>query len=228
MVVCVDRSRSGVARLAGDAGRNADRCCAQFHCAALVGAGTVGSALPRPRSPASYRRPFLNGDNMAFSAALPTLARLSQRLLDEQWADAAFAARGIETARTMVGCVDLEPAVAPLLTQRAERFAVRNGPTHRPASTPRRPRCATPASARWELSGRCSPAASCLLCASTTAFPLRERPQPELGKHPPVLARIRRGRVREPRGRQARRASAARSPQAYRAAASVRWRPARL
>jgi hypothetical protein len=42
-----------------------------------------------------------------------------------------------------------------------------------------------------------------------------------------VIARIRRGRVREPRGRRARHASAARSPRAYRAAASARPRPAR-
>ena len=39
--------------------------------------------------------------------------------------------------------------------------------------------------------------------------------------------RIRRGRVREPRGRRARRASAARTPRACRAAASARSRPAR-
>ena len=39
---------------------------------------------------------LLNGDHMAFSS--PTPARLSERVLDQQWADAAFAARGIETA----------------------------------------------------------------------------------------------------------------------------------
>lgn len=41
---------------------------------------------------------FLNGDHMAFGPASPTFARLSQRVLDAQWTDAAFAARGIETA----------------------------------------------------------------------------------------------------------------------------------
>ena len=75
---------------------------------------------------------FLNGDNMAFSAALPTLARLSQRLLDEQWADAAFAARGIETAEQWWDALTLEPAVAPLLTQRAERFAGKKRPDSSP------------------------------------------------------------------------------------------------
>jgi SAM-dependent methyltransferase len=33
---------------------------------------------------------FLNGDNLAFSPALPTFARLTQRVLDEQWTDAAL------------------------------------------------------------------------------------------------------------------------------------------
>ena len=42
-----------------------------------------------------------------------------------------------------------------------------------------------------------------------------------------VLAKIRRGRVREPRGRRARRASATRTPRACRAAASARSPPAR-
>lgn len=36
---------------------------------------------------------FLNGDNMAFGPALPTFARLSQRVLDEQWTDGAPATR---------------------------------------------------------------------------------------------------------------------------------------
>lgn len=68
---------------------------------------------------------FLNGDNMAFSAASPTLARLSQRVLDEQWTDAAFAARGVETAEQWWDALTLEPGFAPLLTKRAERFAAK-------------------------------------------------------------------------------------------------------
>jgi hypothetical protein len=60
---------------------------------------------------------------MAFSAGLPTVARLSQGALDEQWTDAAFAARGIETAEQWWDALTLEPAFAPLLTERAERFA---------------------------------------------------------------------------------------------------------
>lgn len=66
---------------------------------------------------------FLNGDNMAFGPALPTFARLSQRVLDEQWTDAAFAARGIETAEQWWDALALEPAFAPLLTERTARFA---------------------------------------------------------------------------------------------------------
>jgi len=60
---------------------------------------------------------------MAFGPALPTLARLSQRVLDEQWADAAFAARSIETAEQWWDALASEPAFLPLLTERTERFA---------------------------------------------------------------------------------------------------------
>jgi SAM-dependent methyltransferase len=66
---------------------------------------------------------FLNGDNMAFGPALPSLARLSQHVLDEQWTDAAFAARGIETAEQWWEALALEPAFVPLLTERTRRFA---------------------------------------------------------------------------------------------------------
>jgi SAM-dependent methyltransferase len=66
---------------------------------------------------------FLNGDNMAFGPALPTLERLSRSALDEQWTDAAFAERGIETAEQWWDALTSEPAFAPLLIRRAERFA---------------------------------------------------------------------------------------------------------
>jgi SAM-dependent methyltransferase len=66
---------------------------------------------------------FLNGDNMAFGPALPSLTRLSQRDLDEKWTDAAFAARGIDTAEQWWAAVAREPAFVPLLTERTRRFA---------------------------------------------------------------------------------------------------------
>jgi SAM-dependent methyltransferase len=66
---------------------------------------------------------LLNGDNLAFGPALPTLDHLSQRLLGRQWSDAAFAARGIETAEQWWEALALEPAFAPLLTERTRRFA---------------------------------------------------------------------------------------------------------
>jgi SAM-dependent methyltransferase len=66
---------------------------------------------------------FLNGDNMAFSPRLPAFAHLSQHTLDEQWTDAAFAARGIETAEQWWAALAAEPAFAPLLAERARRFA---------------------------------------------------------------------------------------------------------
>lgn len=66
---------------------------------------------------------LLNGDHMAFGPALPSLTRLSQRVLDEQWSDASFAARGIESAEQWWDALALEPVFAPLLKERAERFA---------------------------------------------------------------------------------------------------------
>jgi SAM-dependent methyltransferase len=66
---------------------------------------------------------FLNGDHMAFNPALSTFTRLSQQVLDEQWTDAAFASRGIETAEQWWDALALEPALAPLLAERARRFA---------------------------------------------------------------------------------------------------------
>ena len=66
---------------------------------------------------------LLNGDHMAFGPASPTLARLSKRVLDEQWTDAAFAARGIETAEQWWEAVGSEPAFGPLLAERTRRFA---------------------------------------------------------------------------------------------------------
>ena len=66
---------------------------------------------------------FLNGDNMSFGPASPTLARLSQRVLDDQWTAAAFATRGIETAEQWWAALTLERAFKPLLDVRTRRFA---------------------------------------------------------------------------------------------------------
>jgi hypothetical protein len=60
---------------------------------------------------------------MAFGPTLPTLARLSQRALDEQWTDAAFAARGIETAEQWWDALATEPTFAALLADRTARVA---------------------------------------------------------------------------------------------------------
>lgn len=74
----------------------------------------------------------LGADHMAFGPALPTFDRLSQRALDGQWSDASFAARGIETAEQWWEAFGREPASAPLLAARADRFAGER----RPGSTP--------------------------------------------------------------------------------------------
>src|SRR5262249_35639017 len=66
---------------------------------------------------------LLNGDHLAFGEALPTLSRLNDRVLAEQWSDAAFAARGIETAEQWWDALAEEAAFAPLLSERAARFA---------------------------------------------------------------------------------------------------------
>jgi SAM-dependent methyltransferase len=66
---------------------------------------------------------FLNGDHMSFGRALPTFERLSERVLAEQWTDAAFAARGIETAEQWWDALTGEAAFASLLADRDERFA---------------------------------------------------------------------------------------------------------
>jgi SAM-dependent methyltransferase len=66
---------------------------------------------------------FLNGDHMAFGPAEPSLARLSQRAAGERWTDAAFAARGIETAEQWWEAAASEPAFEPLLTARARLLA---------------------------------------------------------------------------------------------------------
>jgi hypothetical protein len=54
---------------------------------------------------------------------LQRLVRLSQRVLDEQWTDAALAARGIETAEQWWEALALEPAFVQLLTERTRRLA---------------------------------------------------------------------------------------------------------
>jgi hypothetical protein len=54
---------------------------------------------------------------------VPTLALLSQRVLDRQWGDAAFSARGIETAEQWWESVASEPAFASLLAARTAAFA---------------------------------------------------------------------------------------------------------
>jgi trans-aconitate methyltransferase len=75
---------------------------------------------------------FLNADHLAFGSEKPALARLSQRVLDDQWTDAAFAARGIETAEQWWDAVAAEAALAPLLSEREARLATKSRPTSTP------------------------------------------------------------------------------------------------
>jgi SAM-dependent methyltransferase len=66
---------------------------------------------------------LFNADHLAFGSRLPTFARLSDRALEQQWSDAAFAARGIETAEQWWAELSVEPGVEPLLAERKRRFA---------------------------------------------------------------------------------------------------------
>lgn len=66
---------------------------------------------------------FLNGDHLSYGPESATLARLSQRVLDEQWSDAAFSERDIETAEQWWDEFGSEPVLAPLLAERARLFA---------------------------------------------------------------------------------------------------------
>jgi SAM-dependent methyltransferase len=71
---------------------------------------------------------LLNGDHLAFGPELPTLARLSDGALEQQWSDAAFAARGTETAEQWWDALSAEPGLEPLLAERARRFAGKRRP----------------------------------------------------------------------------------------------------
>ncbi|MDN5769285.1 MAG: class I SAM-dependent methyltransferase [Microlunatus sp.] len=66
---------------------------------------------------------FLNGDHLSYGPEMPTLARLSQGVLDERWSDAAFARRGTETAEQWWNELGAEPGLVPLLAQRDRLFA---------------------------------------------------------------------------------------------------------
>lgn len=66
---------------------------------------------------------LLNADHLAFGADLPTLGRLSAAALGEQWSDAGFAARGVETAEQWWAAIEREPAIASALAERTRRLA---------------------------------------------------------------------------------------------------------
>ena len=135
---------------------------------ALAGTGGLAPALLRPRARAAAGGLFLNGDHMAFGAALPTFARLSQQARDEQWTDDAFAVRGIETAEQWWDALTSDPAFAPLLTNRAERFAGKTRQQSPPGFDVRVEALREAGFREWRRSGRCSRVASCWPCASRT------------------------------------------------------------
>jgi trans-aconitate methyltransferase len=68
---------------------------------------------------------LFNADHLAFGAQQPTLARLSDAALEQQWSDAAFAERGIETSEQWWAALSAEPDIEPLLAERTRRFAAK-------------------------------------------------------------------------------------------------------
>src|SRR5689334_8977500 len=66
---------------------------------------------------------LLNADHLAFGSRLPTFTRLSDGALEQQWSDAAFAARSIETSEQWWAALSAEAGVEPLLDERKRAFA---------------------------------------------------------------------------------------------------------
>lgn len=66
---------------------------------------------------------LFNGDHLAFGPQSPTVARLSQHALEQQWTDAAFTTRGLETAEQWWAAFAAEPDAGPLLAAQARLFA---------------------------------------------------------------------------------------------------------
>jgi SAM-dependent methyltransferase len=71
---------------------------------------------------------FLNADTMDYGPDLPSFGRLAERAQETAWTDAAFAARGEETAEQWWAAFEREPGVEPLLAERARRFAGKQRP----------------------------------------------------------------------------------------------------
>jgi hypothetical protein len=93
--------------------------------------------FPTPTSPPLLGRGgvLLNGDHQAFGPALPTLDLLSQRVLDRQWTDDAFAERGIETAEQWWDSLASDPSFASLLAERKAARTVRSSIGSPPSSS---------------------------------------------------------------------------------------------
>ena len=68
---------------------------------------------------------FLNGDNMKFSAQLPSLQKIAKAVRDQQWQDETFVQLGVETWAQWWAALGQEPALTDLLAERERRFAWR-------------------------------------------------------------------------------------------------------
>ena len=110
---------------------------------------------------------LLNADHMAFGEALPTFARVSDRALESQWTDAAFAARGIETAEQSWDDLGGEAALATLLAERASRFDGKQRQASPPGFDAHIAALRDAGFREMGTTGKCSPTGSCLRYVDT-------------------------------------------------------------
>ena len=71
---------------------------------------------------------LLNGDNIDFGVDAPTIQRIAHEARDSAWTDAAFAARGDETAEQWWAALGEEPEMMPLIAERERRLAAKTRP----------------------------------------------------------------------------------------------------
>ncbi|MEM7534279.1 MAG: class I SAM-dependent methyltransferase [Chloroflexota bacterium] len=69
---------------------------------------------------------FLNGDNMKYSAQLPSLQKIAEAVSEQHWQDEHFARLGVETWGQWWDALGQEPTMADLLAERDRRFSSRS------------------------------------------------------------------------------------------------------
>jgi trans-aconitate methyltransferase len=70
---------------------------------------------------------FLNGDHMKFTASMPSFRKVTEEVLNDEWADERFARLGVENWEQFWSALRQEPALQVLVAARERRFSGRNG-----------------------------------------------------------------------------------------------------